>query len=451
MCSLVFRNFGIDEFNVPLFRELQPEAAKKEIRMENFLRQSTRVPFLSIYLDPNNPRLASEEAPGYDDPAALFDEGLQKKLEEDLAAVYDVNELIDAIIAQGWMPIDAIVVWTYPEDQTKHIVVEGNTRTLALRKLRRLLPKEQKKLDSMRKPRAAVAKHDIEAQEKKIAQVQKIISDTENLTVIPLDANTLEELKRKLPRVLAVRHIQGVKEWGNYAADLWILDRYAEVFTAMHPGEELRWDDDLILKVAGENSLGFTKTKRKLQAASAFSHFKAEYASKLPDGEAFSREDYYLFENIVRRPWLREQLGLSENGRFFNRENVLFEWIFKLPRPTTARENPNKFYRHENVLVWDTMHKYDVTNKTGFASRFNVDEPENAPTMFEVEADFNSYRARRQPTDVIEALLEVLGDLKVDVLINATGFLEPKLQRVVETATKLLNMIESVKTVAKVG
>src|ERR1700759_5812948 len=118
--------------------------------MEVFLRQSTKVPFSSIYLDPNNPRLAYEDPPGYDDPAALFDEELQKKLEGDLAGVYDVNELVDAIIAQGWMPIDAIVVWTYPEDQNKHIVVEGNTRTLALRKLRRLLPKEQKKLETMR-------------------------------------------------------------------------------------------------------------------------------------------------------------------------------------------------------------------------------------------------------------------------------------------------------------
>jgi hypothetical protein len=413
--------------------------------MENFLRPAIDVPFTSIYLDPNNPRLANEDPPGYDNPAALFDDALQEKLEYDLASVYDVGELVDAIVAQGWMAIDAIVVWTYPEDQTKHIVVEGNTRTLALRRLRRQLPKEQKKLEAMRKPRAGVAKHDIEAQEKKITQIQRIISDTENLRVIPLDASSLEELKRKLPRVLAVRHIQGAKEWGNYAEDLWILDRYEEMFSEKYAGEDLRWEDTLIRKVASENSLTRTRAKRSLQALSAYSHFKAEYTAKLPPDEAFTREDYYLFENIVKKPWLREQFGLSEDGLYITRENVLFEWIFKLPRPKTARDNPNKFYRHENVLVWDQMHRYDVDNKTEFSRRFNVDDPETAPKMFEVEADFNNYRARRQPTDVIEALLGDLGELKVDVLINAASFLEPLLQRLVDTATKLLHMIESAK------
>ena len=64
--------------------------------------------------------------------------------------VYDVSPLEQAILGQGWMPIDAMVVWTYPTDPGRHIVVEGNTRTVTLRRLRDRLPKEQAKLARMR-------------------------------------------------------------------------------------------------------------------------------------------------------------------------------------------------------------------------------------------------------------------------------------------------------------
>lgn len=417
--------------------------------MEVFLRSSIDVPFSSLFLDPNNPRLAKEDAPGYHDASVLFDETLQKQLEKELGDVYtDFPDLMDAIVAQGWMPIDAIVVWTYPSDPNKHIVLEGNTRTLALRRLRRSLAVEEKKLEAMRKPRAGVAAHDIEAHQRKIAQIQKVITDTEVIRVIPLDASSVEELLRKLPRVMAVRHIQGAKGWGNYAEDLWVLDRYEALFREKYPTEDLRWEDTLINKVAAENSLGKTKAKRSLQALSAYSHFKAEYAHKLPPEERFESSDYYLFENIVKKPFLREQFGLGQDALFLTREDVIFEWIFKLPRPKTARDNPNKFYRHENVLVWDQMHRYDIENKTDFSRRFNVEEPENAPTMFEVEADFNNFRARRQPTDIMDSLLTNLGELKVEVLLNQASFLEPLLKKLIELASKLLNMIAGAKAPA---
>jgi len=45
--------------------------------VETFLQEQIKVPFESLYLDPNNPRLAPDDPPGYDDPASLFDKDLQ--------------------------------------------------------------------------------------------------------------------------------------------------------------------------------------------------------------------------------------------------------------------------------------------------------------------------------------------------------------------------------------
>src|SRR5262245_46658734 len=101
--------------------------------MESFLKKSIEVAFDSLYLDPNNPRLARDDKPGYDDPEQLFDDQLQKEIEAEIERVYQVDDLMEAILAQGWMPIDNVVVWTYPTSQDRHVVLEGNTRTVSLR------------------------------------------------------------------------------------------------------------------------------------------------------------------------------------------------------------------------------------------------------------------------------------------------------------------------------
>jgi hypothetical protein len=411
--------------------------------MENFLRKPIEVPFSSLYLDPNNPRLAREDHPGYADADALFDPDLQKELESVVRKDHDVDGLITAIVTQGWMPIDAIVVWKFPGNGARFIVMEGNRRTVALRDLRNVvLPREVKKLESLKKKKA-IAKHDLETQAALVKQIERVIADTDKIVVVPLDAANIEELKAKLPRVLAVRHIQGARGWGNYAEDLWLLERYTTLFQDAHPGEELRWDATLIARVAHEASLGDIKARRQLQAAAAFSHFRVQYEDELPDGETFSPTDYYLFENIVKKPWLREQFGFAQDAFRLERENVLFKWVFAEPRGHTADDNPNVFYRHENVLVWEKMHRYDVENQTDFASRFDIDEPDSAPKMNEVEAAFLMHKARSAPSEVLEQLLAQIAALTQETLATQADFLKPKLEAVIDRCEQCIAMMDA--------
>lgn len=416
--------------------------------MENFLRKPMQVPFDSLYLDPNNPRLAREELPGYEDPKRLFEPKLQVGLEGSVKEQYEVPELAHAIVAQGWMPIDSIVVWTFPSDPAKHIVVEGNRRTVALRELRKtILPRERNKLESLKKKKL-VAKRDIEVQEKHVKQIEQVIKDTDTITVLPLDAKDVHELKMKLPRVLAVRHIQGAKGWGNYAEDLWLLNRYQVLFEEKFPGEDLRWEASMITRVADEASLGDIKAKRQLQAASAFSHFQAEYEDQLPKDESFRKEDYYVFENIAKKTWLREQFGLGQDALHLEREDVLFKWVFEKPRGRTAEENKNKFYRQENVLLWDQMRRYDQeqTPKTSFAAAFDVNDPDSAPFMNDVEASWLTHKTQRAPTEVLEKLLESLDTLTAGTLLSQGVFLRDKLEAVIRKCEDCIGMIEGANT-----
>ncbi len=415
--------------------------------MENFLAKAIAVPFASLFLDPNNPRLAREDHPGYENPKKLFDAKLQQELEQVVRDAHETESLESAIITQGWIPIDAIVVWEFPGDGHKYLVMEGNRRVVALRRLRNaIMQRETQKLESMKR-RGATAKHDLEAQKTRVERIQRVIDDTESISVVPLDAKNVAELKQKLPRVLAVRHIQGARPWGSYAEDLWLLGRYQRLFEEKYRGEDLKWDTTLLERVAQEASLGDTKTKRKLQAAAAFSHFRSEFADQLPNGEDFLPTDYYLFENIVKKPWLREQFGLSQEAFHLEREDVLFAWIFAKPRGRNADDNPNVFFRLENVLVWEQMHRYDSEHGTSFASRFDVEDPDAAPTMKDVEAEYLTHKAKRAPTAVLEQLLQQIGGLTQETLVTQADFLRPKLETAIKRCQQCVAMIDAANNV----
>ena len=418
--------------------------------MEKYLKAPVAVPIEQLYPDPNNPRLALEEAPGYADPAALFDEVIRKRIFEELGdAAYDVDGLVEAIVGQGWMPIDRIIVWHHPDDSDKCVVVEGNRRRLALERIRGPeLDKARKKLARMEAKSTSYPAHEIEQQRALVAHLEGIAADTSKLEVVPINAVSVEELEHKLPRVLAVRHITGAKVWGNYAEDIWLLNRFHQLFEDKHGNAAAFWDPEVIQRVGDEASLSEVKAKRQLKAASWFSHFRAEWEDNLPDGEEFKRTDYYLFENISRKPSVRQWLSVDDNALNLpaETEKVLFQWVFSKPRPGTADDNPNVFYRHENVLLWDQMKRYDDDNGTSFASRFDIENPDDAPTMHEVEAEWLMHKARKKPHALLDDLLRRLAEITADTLANEGQIIRMQLAQVEEYAAKYIKMIDAAES-----
>jgi hypothetical protein len=421
--------------------------------VDNFVGKVKKVPFESLFLDPNNPRLGQANGgPGYDNPDELFSKERQEALEQMLSKVYDVDRLMTTISGQGWMPIDNIVVWTHPDRPNAHVVVEGNTRTLALRQIRSsIIEREQQKLNRMEKGgKTKYAEHNLQEQRDKVQRLEQIVRETDELFVAPLAANSVDELEHKLPRVLAVRHITGAKAWGNFAEVLWFLQRYNQLFEDKHGTNKwIQWDAEVIKRVADEASLSPNDAKRKLRASSAFSHFKAEFEDRLPASKGKRKEfeptDYYVFETIAKKPFLRGQLGFEDDLLHLPTpsEEAIFEWIFKLPRGKNADDNDNIFYRQENVIVWDQMNRYDINNGTNFATRFDVEDYKNAPAMREVEAEFDSHKLRRKPHTVLEDLLRFLRELPVETLLKEGEFLQRQLEQLHSQSEKLLLMIKA--------
>jgi hypothetical protein len=422
----------------------------RELTLIQYLRKAVTVPFDALFQDANNPRLAREVGPGYEDAKALFDAVRRDALTHEIAESHDVKAVLEAILAHGWMEIDAIVVWSHPRVKDKFVVVEGNRRITALRKIRETtLPREEKKLASLKKHKK-VSTIDLTAQQERVTSIKRIIAETNQLRVVPIDADSVEDLQAKLPRVLAVRHISGARGWGNYAEDLWLLNRYHFLFRAKFRKQQPRWEQSLINQVAEDASLTKVLAKRRLQACALYSHFRREWGEELPKGDTFSSSDYYLFECIVKKPWLREQFGVGEDALHMpsDREEVLFKWIFRSPRGADGqgpdgKGNRNVFYRHENVLVWEQMKRYDDQNGTGFAQRFDVTDADSAPHMDGIEAEWRSHQTKRAPAQLLEELLKQFKELRAESLVDQADFLRDKLKAIKDQAAFYLTMIDA--------
>jgi hypothetical protein len=420
--------------------------------MEKYLRKPVRVSIGDLFPDPNNPRLALEDAPGYADASTLYDETLRMRILDEIGeAAYGVGDLVDAITGQGWMPIDNILVWEHPDAPGKWVVVEGNRRLVSLNRLRSgELDRARKKLARIKARPTAYPKSELDAAEEQVHRIEQVVEDTNVLDVVPIDADTAEDLTHKLPRVLAVRHITGAKEWGNYAEDIWLLKRFEQLFADTHgPDMELFWDQSIINRVAQEASLGLTTTKRQLRAAKWFAHFRAEWEGELPPDGSFIKSDYYLFESIAKRPWVRKQLGIGDDDLFIPDvgEKALFTWVFNEPgrKAKDADDNPNIFYRHENINLWDQINRYDQKQSppTSIAMRFDVENPEDAPTMREVEAEYATHKATKKPHALLDDLLRRLSEIRGEQLVAEGTFLRGQLEQVRALSETYIKMIDA--------
>jgi hypothetical protein len=407
-----------------------------------------KVPFENLYLDPNNPRISPLDRPGYDDPTKIFDDTIQSKLYERVNEIYDVGDLISSILTQGWVPIDQMLVWEHHEAKGKYIILEGNTRKTALNQIREnRFPREKKKLERISKNAKGFATKDLKDQEGLVTKISDVIDETAELDVLVVDARNTKELEEKLPRLLAVRHVSHAKEWSPYALNLYILSLYERLFIERYKSlEDLRLEADLIRQVSDMVSLSYTKTRRNLQAASAFSKFKRDFEDQLSEGDKFSDSDQFYFDEILSRKYAYEQFGLTNDKLHLEDEmaQALFEWAFKYPRGQ-GDESQNILRKAKDIGLWAKMKKYDDEKGTSFASRLNVEEPDKAVKMDLLEAQYQNHKVSVSPIENIESLLETFGEIKADQLLEQASHLKPMLEQLKTKSEQYLKLIEASK------
>ena len=148
------------------------------------------IPLDDILLDPNNPRFLDVATNRINVSEARFvEERIQERTLSDMG-MFDIDVLKQSMLELGFLPVDKIVVrrWKSKSDETKYVVVEGNRRIAALKKIIREHSEGRLNLT--------------DNQLKNFTQLNVLLVSDENelyFTLIP-----------------GLRHVSGVKQWGVY-------------------------------------------------------------------------------------------------------------------------------------------------------------------------------------------------------------------------------------------
>lgn len=192
-----------------------------------------------LILDPNNPRLVTDDSNlcpeedfvGVDLTGRTFDRMSGGKGTND---PFRIDQIVSSIKQNGWQPVDFIFVRKIANDD-RYVVLEGNRRVTALRKL--LLDET---LDQ---------------------QLRTSITRIEVMEVV--DEGDPAMLKRKISYLLGVRHHGSLRRWSAFAQAQNIYDHYLKVIG--QDRETFSWHPQTGEKVAAALSIKDKAVKERLK------------------------------------------------------------------------------------------------------------------------------------------------------------------------------------------
>jgi len=240
-----------------------------------------------LLLDPNNPRFADISDEGLNIPIFRFSEAeiQQHAYEKMMNPKFDVTALANSIETVGFLPVDNIVCRRL--ENGKFLVIEGNRRTTALK----YIVKQYKLGQNL--------------------MTNEMINQISTVDVLIVD--NLEDDENSIGKIIqGIRNVSGVKEWDAYQKAQFISEMIGK-------GKE----PETISKMIG---MSIRDINRYYKTYSAMAQFKAdeEYGSK------WKNSYFSHFDEILRRPALRNYLGWDEDSYRFNNQSEyrrFYDWI----------------------------------------------------------------------------------------------------------------------------
>lgn len=330
--------------------------------MENLSKYLTKldVKLEDVLLDPNNPRFAELGDSVDPIPETRFSEPkIQKDAFDKMKSdKFEVSELKDTIKTIGFLPMDKIVVreWKHnpKEGQKKYVVIEGNRRISALKWLIELHNSAKETF------------------------TEDQLLNFQNLEVLLLDQeNAPNTAVWILP---GLRHVSGIKEWGPY-------QKARAVFILRESGSSPQ---------EAAQSLGLsTRAANQLwRSYLALEQMKSDEEF----GEYAEPKLYSFFEEIFKKPDIREWLTWNDNERKFTNAAKLremYSWIIgepdddgnlkeaKLPEAKSIREL-SPIISDETAL---TVFRAPNGTLLRARARYDADHPEDwHPTIINAES-----------------------------------------------------------------
>jgi hypothetical protein len=238
-----------------------------------------KVKYECLVLDPNNPRLITRKEDRIRE---------EDYLEQDLAGItlsrlfpgkkdrYKIDELVNSIKQNHWLPVDFIFVRKLKGDDKRYVVLEGNRRVAAIRKI----------MTDQESP----------------AALKEELQSIEVMEV--LDSASDEDLQSKITYLLGVRHHGSLKRWTPFAQAHTIFERY--LGRAMQTPENFKWDLAVGQKIADTLSIQVKEVQERLKVYRVMAQIgNSPDVKKSPGG---MKDRYY---SVCAEPLLspRKKLG----------------------------------------------------------------------------------------------------------------------------------------------
>lgn len=228
-----------------------------------------------LLLDPNNPRFFEIAQWEKVEPNLYHLEKVQRIALErlELTHIGQIDELVNSIKSNGYIPAEVIVVKPYEYDGSKYIVIEGNRRLTAMKRI------IQNALDPLN---------------------DELVQSLQNLQVLVYTPTGNTEQDQINETILqGIRHISGPKEWGAY--------QKANLVVKLHDEASQSWPS--IGNRLGLSALMVGRYYRAFKALRQMMNDEEFGQKARPD--LFSLFDEALKSNAIK-DWLRWQDNIKE-------------------------------------------------------------------------------------------------------------------------------------------
>lgn len=299
------------------------------------------VKYERLILDPNNPRFITRKEDRIPEEHILDQETTQttsEKLFPGPKDPYKIEELVNSIKQNGWLPVDCIFVRKLAGQAGYYVVLEGNRRVIAIRQIMK----------------------DADAE----ASLKGSLKSIEVMEL--MDSGSPEELQKKISYLLGVRHHGSLKKWTPFAQARNIFKMYLEV--AKQTPETFEWNENCGQEVANIFSIQLDEVESRLKVYRVM--FQVGNSPAVKDSPGGMKDRYY---SICAEPLLspRKKLGIyvNQNSRTFllddegvNRINKLCH--FNEPnREKAPLHNPQEWRYLDKILADEDAEKRDANLK----------------------------------------------------------------------------------------
>lgn len=233
----------------------------------------------NLLLDPNNYRFL--DVPGYRrvDKRRYHEPSVQKRAYEILWGERgeDLSPLKKSIIANGYVPLEALVVRPHESQENTFVAIEGNRRIAAMQWI-------------------------VQDHEAGVEIDGNLIASFDTLSIVVIDPTSAEN-RDAIHILMGIRHVSGIKQWGAYQQAKLIVELMDDL------GVQLQ-------ETASRLGMSAVEVNRRYRAFRALVQMEEdeEFQSLASPGL------YRLFHEAVSSPVTRDWLGWDESKNVFTHE-----------------------------------------------------------------------------------------------------------------------------------